>query len=94
MHYAQVTGFSQPLPFKASSTGKPKRGIEILKKIGADPENCLMVGNDLKEDAVAAELGIKTLIIEDKIIERKDSDYQVDWQGSLKEFKELIKKEV
>ena len=67
---------------------------QILEKIDTVPENCLMVGNDLKEDAVAAELGIKTLIIEDKIIERKDSDYQVDWQGSLKEFKELIKKEV
>ena len=67
---------------------------QILEKIDTVPENCLMVGNDLKEDAVASELGIKTLIIEDKIIERKDSDYQVDWQGSLKEFKELIKKEV
>ncbi|MFP4020818.1 MAG: HAD family hydrolase [Halanaerobium sp.] len=67
---------------------------QILEKIDAAPEDCLMVGNDLKEDAVASELGIKTLIIEDKMIKRKDSDYPVVWQGSLKEFKELIKENV
>ena len=67
---------------------------EILEKIDAEPEDCLMIGNDLKEDAVASELGIKTLIIEDKIIEREESDYSVSWQGSLKEFKELIKENI
>lgn len=67
---------------------------EILEKIGADPEECLMIGNDLKEDAVASDLGIKTLIIEDKLIEREDSDFDISWRGSLKEFKELIIKEV
>lgn len=67
---------------------------EILEKIDAEPEDCLMIGNDLKEDAVASELGIETLIIEDKLIEREESDYPVAWQGSLKEFKDLIKKEI
>lgn len=67
---------------------------EILEKIDAEAENCLMIGNDLKEDAVASELGIKTIIIEDKVIKREDSDYPVAWQGSLKEFEELIKKEI
>lgn len=67
---------------------------EILEKIDADPEECLMVGNDLKEDAVASELGIKTLIIEDKLIEREVSNYPVAWQGSLKEFKEMIINEI
>ena len=67
---------------------------EILEKIGAEAEDCLMVGNDLKEDAAATELGIKTLIIEDKMIARKDSNYPVAWQGSLKEFKELIKDKI
>ena len=67
---------------------------EILEKTDADPKNCVMIGNDLKEDAVASELGIKTLIIEDKMIEREENNYPVSWQGSLKEFKELIKKEI
>ena len=67
---------------------------EILEKIDAEPEDCLMVGNDLREDAVASELGIKTLIIEGKMIEREENDYSVSWRGSLKDFEKLIKNEV
>ena len=67
---------------------------EILEKINVNPENCLMIGNDLKEDAVAADLGIATLIIEDKLIERGACDYPIEWRGSLREFKELLKKEI
>jgi HAD superfamily hydrolase (TIGR01549 family) len=67
---------------------------EILNKIGAEPKDCLMIGNDLKEDAVASKLGIKTFIIEDKLIEREESDYPIAWQGSLKEFKELLQEQL
>ena len=67
---------------------------EILEKIDVKAENCIMIGNDLKEDAVASKLGIKTLIIEDKLIKREESDYPVAWQGSLKEFKELLKEQL
>lgn len=67
---------------------------EILNKIGAEPENCLMIGNDLKEDAVASGLGIKTLIVEDRLIEREESSFDIAWQGSLEELKELIKEEI
>jgi HAD superfamily hydrolase (TIGR01549 family) len=67
---------------------------EILEKIEESPENCLMVGNDLKEDAVASRLGIKTVIVEDKLIERRESSFDIAWQGTLVELKELIKKEI
>lgn len=67
---------------------------EILEKINVNPEKCLMIGNDLKEDAAAADLGITTLIIEDKLIEREACNYPIEWRGSLKEFKELLKKEI
>jgi HAD superfamily hydrolase (TIGR01549 family) len=67
---------------------------EILKKINVNAEDCLMIGNDLKEDAAAAELGITTFIIEDKLIEREASHYPIEWRGSLREFKELLKNEM
>lgn len=71
---------------------------EILEKISENPENCLMVGNDLSEDAVASKLGIKTLIIENKLIERRQEDKKADlniaWQGSLNEFKNLIEEKI
>jgi HAD superfamily hydrolase (TIGR01549 family) len=67
---------------------------EILEIIKENPENCLMIGNDLKEDAVASELGIKTLIIEDNLIARDESNYSIAWQGSLKELKEMLEKKL
>ncbi len=67
---------------------------EILNKIGAAPEDCLMIGNDLKEDAAASKLGIKTFIIEDKLIEREESNFEPEWQGSLKDFKKLIEEQI
>ena len=72
----------------------PEYYQEILEKIEESPENCLMIGNDLKEDAIASRLGIKTMIVEDKLIEREDSSFNISWQGTLKELKELIKEEI
>jgi HAD superfamily hydrolase (TIGR01549 family) len=67
---------------------------EILNKIEAAPEDCLMIGNDLKEDAAASKLGIKTYIIEDQLIEREESNFEPEWQGSLKDFKILIEEQL
>lgn len=67
---------------------------EILEKIDVKAENCLMIGNDLKEDGAASELGIKTVIIEDKLIPRESVNYPIEWQGTLVEFKEILKKEL
>ena len=67
---------------------------EILEKIEAAPEDCLMIGNDLREDAAASKVGIDTFIIEDQLIEREESDFEADWQGSLKDFKKLIEEQL
>ncbi|SFL96633.1 HAD family hydrolase [Halanaerobium salsuginis] len=63
---------------------------EILTKIGAEPDDCLMIGNDPQEDGSATELGIELLLIEDFLIPRDKVDYPVSWQGSMAEFKRLI----
>jgi len=92
----EASDFELLTHYENMSYAKPNPNYykEILEKIDAAPEDCLMIGNDLKEDAVASELGIKTLIIEDKMIKREESDYPIAWQGSLKEFKKLIKEKV
>lgn len=72
----------------------PEYYRQILNKIGEKADNCLMVGNDLQEDGAASELGIKTLIVDDKLIQRAKKSYQPAWQGSLAELKNLIKKEL
>ena len=90
------TDFALITNYENMSYAKPNPEYyqEILEKIEESPDNCLMIGNDLKEDAVASRLGIETMIVEDKLIEREDSSYNISWQGTLKELKELIKKEI
>ena len=42
----------------------PRYYADILAEIGLRGEDCLMVGNDTKEDLVAAELGFDTFLLE------------------------------
>ncbi|MFW6306827.1 MAG: HAD family hydrolase, partial [Bacillota bacterium] len=60
---------------------------EIIKKINLNPGECIMVGNDMQEDMVAGELGIKTFLITDYLINRTEEDLDCDWKGS---FEDLI----
>lgn len=70
----------------------PKYYVEILECIGCKPEECLMVGNDVDEDMVAAEgLGLKVFLLTDTMINRKDRDITCYERGSFKELKEYLK---
>lgn len=64
---------------------------EILNIIGTNPEECLMVGNDVEEDLVASKLGIKTFLVTDYIINRKGIEPKPDYAGSLKDLLHFIK---
>ncbi|NPV42825.1 MAG: HAD family hydrolase [Firmicutes bacterium] len=64
---------------------------EILDKISRKPEECLMVGNDIEEDLAARKLGIKTFLVEDYIINRRNVDYYSDYKGKLKDLLSFIK---
>lgn len=47
----------------------PKYYEEILEKIGEQPENCLMVGNNTDEDCAAAKAaGLETILVTDCLI--------------------------
>ena len=47
---------------------------EILEKLDCPAENCLMVGNDVAEDMVAAQLGMKVFLLRDCMINKNDED--------------------
>ena len=63
---------------------------EILEKIGAKPEECLMVGNDTGDDMVASELGMKVYLVTDNLINRNGLDIELYPHGSLKDFKKYV----
>ena len=54
---------------------------EISDIIGVKPADCLMVGNDVGEDLPAGQIGMKTFLVEDLLIDKEESASQADWRG-------------
>ena len=80
--------FALVTSYETSHYCKPQLAYyrEILALIGCRPEECLMVGNDVEEDLVAAELGLKTFLVTDWLINRKAATPAPDYRGSLAEL--------
>lgn len=64
---------------------------EILKRINLSAEECLMVGNDVGEDMIAEEIGMKVFLLTDCIINRNDKDISVYPNGSFDELVEYVR---
>lgn len=56
---------------------------EILRTIGAQPSECLMVGNDALEDLVAETVGMKVFLLTDCLINKTEKDISGYPQGDL-----------
>ena len=74
--------------YECYSKPNPKYYLEICKKIGVEPSECLMIGNDVGEDALAATAaGIDAYIVTDCLIPAKDGTV---WNGKSGTFAEMI----
>lgn len=62
--------------YENSSHGKPNPDYyrEVLRTLGAEAEECVMVGNDTGEDMVAETLGMKVFLLTDCLINRDKAD--------------------
>lgn len=56
---------------------------EILKQLDVLPEECLMVGNDVGDDMVAENLGMKVFLLTDCLINKTDKDISEYPHGSF-----------
>lgn len=63
---------------------------EVLRRAGLQGEDCLMVGNDVGEDMVAAELGMKVFLLTDCLINKSGEDISVYPNGSFEELKTYV----
>ena len=63
---------------------------EIAKKLGLEPHECLMVGNDVRDDMIAETLGMKVFLLTDCLINIKNVDISKYPQGSFESLKEFI----
>jgi len=64
----------------------------ILSELGVSGEECLMVGNDAGEDMVAEQLGMKTFLLTDCLLNRKNLDITAWERGSFEELEAYIEK--
>lgn len=67
---------------------------DILSHLGLDSEECIMVGNDVEEDMVAATLGMKVFLLTDCLINRNETELSQYPHGGFDELLDYLKNEI
>ena len=68
----------------------PEYYKEVADGLRVDPEECLMVGNDVSDDMPAQNLGMKVFLLTDCLINRKHEDITKFAHGSFDRLMEYI----
>ena len=63
---------------------------ELLQKIGCQPEECLMVGNDVTEDMAAQKLGMSVFLLTDCLINKEETDISVYPHGGFEALQKYV----
>jgi len=73
------------------SKPNPAYYTEIAKRLNVATEECLMVGNDVSEDMVAAKAGMKVFLLTDCLLNKNNEDISAYPQGGFGELLDYIK---
>ncbi len=68
----------------------PEYYRDILKQLDVAPEECLMIGNDVEEDMVAATLGMNVFLLTDCLINKYGKDISQYPHGNFAALQEYI----
>lgn len=63
---------------------------DILEALGKKPEECIMIGNDAREDMAAQEAGIEVFLVTDCLINTHGVDISGYKQGTFREMMEYL----
>ena len=90
-----VKDFDYVTCYENSSFCKPNPDYyrSIVKTLGVNPEECLMVGNDVDEDMVAESIGMKVFLLTDCLINRGGKDVSVYPNGNFDRLVSYIREE-
>ena len=69
----------------------PEYYLDIAKFLNVHPQECLMVGNDVTEDMIAKEVGMKVFLITDCLINKEGKDISSYPQGNFDKLISYIK---
>ena len=62
----------------------------VVDALNIDPEDCLMVGNDVDEDMIAQKLGMKVFLLTDCLINKEEKDISVYPHGNFDALLEYV----
>ncbi|MGE5507187.1 MAG: HAD family hydrolase [Chitinophagales bacterium] len=68
----------------------PRYFTEILAMIGRSPEEAIMIGNDAAEDMAAGEVGLRTFLSTEFLVNKDHAGPKPTWQGSLEDLTRRI----
>ena len=63
---------------------------EILEKVKLQPEECLMVGNDVNEDMCASQIGMNVFLMTDCLINKYEKDIEAYPKGGFDDLIDYI----
>ena len=63
----------------------------VLVELKLDPAECIMVGNDVEEDLVIRQLGVRTYLVTDTMENKKNLPIHTDYKGSLEDLLEFVR---
>ena len=72
---------------------KPQSGYfaEVAARIGVDPQDCLMVGNDTCHDLSATKIGMTTWLVDRHLLERDGPVWEPDYRGTHQELLDFLR---
>ncbi len=68
----------------------PAYYAEICQRLELPPAACLMVGNDVSDDMVAAQLGMHVFLLTDCLINNRNTDLSIYPQGNFEDLERYL----
>lgn len=94
MRWAGLTpeDFDLYTTYENSSFCKPNLDYyrEIVSKLGVSAEECLMVGNDVSEDMITEQLGMKVFLLTPHLINKENKDISAYPQGDFDDLQAFV----
>lgn len=90
----EVSNFEYITTYENSRYCKPNPEYynEILKKLHLQPNECLMVGNDVTEDMAARTVGMEVFLLTDCLINKEREDINQYPRGSFEQLTDYIER--
>ncbi len=85
-NFAYITSYENSRYCKPNA----KYYTELAEKLSLAPEECLMVGNDAREDCAAEQIGMKVFLLTDCLINTEGRDISIYPHGGYGELKEYL----